>query len=227
VASLLLDDLPCMDNAIVRRGFPCLHLEYGDATVILASLAFINRAYTLIWRALAPLPEATRLQANELLDRELGLAGMLNGQARDLRFGEKSPTAREAARIAVGKTVALFRLALAFPTLAGGASAAELKFINRLCVYWGLFYQACNDLNDVASGSGAARDAALDRPNLLLALGANAFDRRIDRLERQAGQSIKHLVRLNPAWCFLRGTQDSLLSSVNEPIRQALASRTG
>jgi len=231
LASLLLDDLPCMDNATMRRGFPCPHLEHGDATVILASLAFINRAYALIWRELAPLPQETRLKANDFLDRELGVAGVLNGQARDLRYGEHSPTAREAARIAVGKTVALFRLALAFPALVGGANPAELKHINGLCVHWGLFYQACNDLNDVASGvqpgNSAARDAAMARPNLLLALGGEAFDRRLDRLERQAAKNIAALVSINPIWRFLRGAQDSLFSAVTEPIRQSLASRTG
>ncbi len=231
LASLLLDDLPCMDNATMRRGFLCPHLEHGDATVILAALAFVNRAYALIWRGLAPLSQEMRLKANDFLDRELGLAGILNGQARDLRFGEHTPTAREAARVAVGKTVALFRLALGFPALVGGASPPELKYISGLCVHWGLFYQACNDLTDVASGvrpgNSAARDEAMARPNLLLALGVDAFDRRLDRLELQAAKNIDALVRINPLWRFLRGAQEALFSAANEPIRQAVYSRTG
>src|SRR5882724_8177096 len=51
LASLLLDDLPCMDDATMRRGRPCPQLKHGDATVILASLALINRAYFLIWQS--------------------------------------------------------------------------------------------------------------------------------------------------------------------------------
>jgi geranylgeranyl pyrophosphate synthase len=140
------------------------------------------------------LPQEMRLEANEFLDRELGLAGILNGQARDLRFGEHPTSAREASRIAVGKTVALFRLALGFPALVGGASPAELKYLNELSVHWGIFYQACNDRDDLASepkpGHGAARDAALVRPNLLLALGPDAFNRRLDHLVRQAAGNI-------------------------------------
>ena len=50
-ASLLFDDLPCMDNAEQRRGVPCAHLAFGEAGAILAALALINRAYSLAWRA--------------------------------------------------------------------------------------------------------------------------------------------------------------------------------
>ena len=49
-ASLIFDDLPCMDNAVERRGAPCVHVEFGEATAILTALALINRAYALIWQ---------------------------------------------------------------------------------------------------------------------------------------------------------------------------------
>ena len=52
-ASLLFDDLPCMDNASERRGVPCVHLAFGEAGAILAALALINRAYALSWRAVS------------------------------------------------------------------------------------------------------------------------------------------------------------------------------
>jgi geranylgeranyl pyrophosphate synthase len=231
IASLLLDDLPCMDDATMRRGYPCPHLEHGDAAVILAALAFINRAYALIWGELAPLPLETRREANEFLDRELGLAGILNGQAQDLRFGERPPSAREASRIAVGKTVALFRLALGFPAIVAGAGSLEQKCLRRLCINWGLSYQAGNDFSDVASsqngGGSASRDAALVRPNLLLALGPEAFNRRLNRLARQAAGNIDALIRINPAWFFLEEAQQALFAKADEPPRSGLFSRTG
>src|ERR1035438_8657460 len=52
-ASLLFDDLPCMDNALERRGAPCTHLVFGEEGAILTALALINRAYALTWRAVA------------------------------------------------------------------------------------------------------------------------------------------------------------------------------
>ena len=55
-ASLIFDDLPCMDNAIERRGVACVHVAFGEAGAILAALALINRAYALTWHAVASVP---------------------------------------------------------------------------------------------------------------------------------------------------------------------------
>ena len=57
-ASLVFDDLPCMDDAAVRRGAECVHLAHGEPGAILAALALINRAYALVWRAALRTPEA-------------------------------------------------------------------------------------------------------------------------------------------------------------------------
>ena len=59
-ASLIFDDLPCMDNAIERRGAPCVHVEFGQATAILSALALINRAYALMWQAVGHCPFEAR-----------------------------------------------------------------------------------------------------------------------------------------------------------------------
>src|ERR1035438_3279487 len=56
-ASLVFDDLPCMDNAMERRGVPCVHFAFGEAGAILTALALINRAYALTWRAIAGAPQ--------------------------------------------------------------------------------------------------------------------------------------------------------------------------
>jgi geranylgeranyl pyrophosphate synthase len=229
LASLLLDDLPCMDDATVRRGRPCPHLKHGDATVILASLALINRAYFLIWQSLAPLPIERRLAANECLERQLGLTGIVNGQALDLRFGEQSSSPRQTSKIALGKTVALFRLALEFPALVGGAANPVLLLLRRLCVYWGLFYQASDDLSDFAQGieirESTGRDVLLAHPNLLVTLGREAFDRRMNRLARLARQTVDQLNRLDAAWHFLSSAHENLVAVFEASARPPLLSR--
>jgi hypothetical protein len=62
-ASLLFDDLPCMDNALERRSAPCTHLVFGEEGAILTALALINRAYALTWRAVASCPKARQPRA--------------------------------------------------------------------------------------------------------------------------------------------------------------------
>ncbi|RXK52871.1 polyprenyl synthetase family protein [Oleiharenicola lentus] len=207
-ASLILDDLPCMDDATVRRGQACVHRVHGDATAILAALAFINRAHVLIGLAYAAHAPAVRVRTALLLDDTLGLAGLVGGQARDLRFGEGATDRREIAVIAAGKTGALFKLALILPALAVEPSAAEFRLLKALAVYWGQWFQACDDMKDVIgtlmnAGKDTGRDQALSRPNLVNALGPGAAQRRIDRLERQLARTSRNLQALGARWNYL------------------------
>lgn len=199
IASLLLDDLPCMDNAETRRGLPCVHRVHGEATAILAALALINRAYALVGFALAVQPLTVRLQATAGLDACLGVAGLVGGQAYDLQAGARVRPVREVGRIAVAKTGALFRLAVLLPALAGCPTDGERRSLQALCVYWGLAFQALDDLRDVLStsvdaGKTTGRDRALARPNLALALGVPATRERVARLEGQAARVLERLV---------------------------------
>ena len=87
-ASLLFDDLPAMDDAVERRGVPCVHLEFGDAGAILTALALVNRAYALTWRAVSTSLPERRSQALAYVERHLGVDGLLNGQSMDLHYAE-------------------------------------------------------------------------------------------------------------------------------------------
>jgi geranylgeranyl pyrophosphate synthase len=208
VASLILDDLPCMDNAATRRGAPCTHRVHGEATAILAALAFINRAYSLAHGAFAFLPSGIRLAAGACLDACLGTAGLVGGQALDLRFAESARDSRTVGIVALRKTAALFWLAVVLPALPSAPAPAELRRLKALCVYWGLAYQAADDLRDVfaspeAAGKSTGRDRELSRPNLALAEGIPATRRRLLRLSRLAGAAVAALGRSSPRWEYL------------------------
>lgn len=208
-ASLLLDDLPCMDDAATRRGLPCVHKLHGEATAILAALALINRAYALVGFAFSEQPLVVRLQAMACVDACLGPVGLVGGQAADLRFGEGAGGARAVSRIAAAKTGALFWMAVFLPALAAEADAAERRDLKRICVYWGLAFQAMDDLGDVlesraATGKCTGRDALLARPNLALALGAGPAGARVERLARLAGAATRRLSARGARWDYLR-----------------------
>jgi geranylgeranyl diphosphate synthase, type II len=207
-ASLLFDDLPAMDDARLRRGMPCAHHVFGEGAAILAALALINRAYSLIWRSVAGLSPQTQCAALTYLERYLGIAGLLNGQSQDLHYANLSPRFREPQSIAMGKTVSLIRLALVLPAIAAEASAGELHLLDRLAIFWGLSYQTLDDLKDLICtdlhGKTAARDAFLDRPNLALRIGISESFERIDRLMNLAGRTIARLSARRPRLAFLR-----------------------
>jgi geranylgeranyl pyrophosphate synthase len=208
-ASLLFDDLPAMDDAQLRRGIPCAHHVHGEGAAILAALALINRAYSLVWRSVAGLEPQVQAAALTYLERHLGLAGLLNGQSQDLHYSPLSPRRGDPQSIAMGKTVSLIRLALVLPAVAASARPEEARRLERLAIFWGLSYQTLDDLKDVLQtgdlyGKTAARDAFLGRPNLALSIGIPEAFRRIDRLMNLAGRAIAGLARTRPRLAFLR-----------------------
>jgi geranylgeranyl diphosphate synthase type II len=214
-ASLLLDDLPCMDDAAVRRGRPCVHRVHGEATAILAALAFINRAHVLIGISYAAHPAAVRMEVGLLLDTVLGVSGLVGGQACDLRFGESATGARAVGRIAAAKTGELFKLALVLPALGARPGPAEFHQLKALAVYWGQWFQAVDDMKDVIAatadaGKDTRRDRALQRPNLVHVLGRGPAQRRIDRLEAQLERACQRLAARGPQWDYLAGFHQSL-----------------
>ena len=209
-ASLLFDDLPAMDDARLRRGNPCAHHVHGEGAAILAALALINRAYSLVWKAIAGLPPEVQAASLTYLERHLGICGLLNGQSQDLYYSGLSPRLREQPQsIAMGKTVSLIRLALVLPAIVGQASTTEVHLLDRLAIFWGLSYQTLDDLKDVLSsddvpGKTTARDAFLDRPNLALTIGIPESFLRVDRLMNMANRVMVRLTERRARLAFLR-----------------------
>ena len=81
-ASLIFDDLPCMDNATERRGVPCVHFAFGEAAAILTALALINRAYALdLARSLDGSSPAIQSRALAYIEQLLGVEGCSTGRA--------------------------------------------------------------------------------------------------------------------------------------------------
>ena len=207
-ASLLFDDLPCMDDATQRRGEPCVHCSHGEAAAVLAALGLVNRAYALLWSGLAGSTAEQQAAAGDYVEKCLGVEGVLNGQSQDLHYASRTGNRPSPQQIATGKTVSLIQLSLVLPALLGGAEPAEVKLLERLAAFWGLSYQALDDLKDVfqqaeQTGKTVARDASLNRPNLALAIGApNAF-RRVERLMRLSDCTLDRLVKRLPSLIFL------------------------
>jgi geranylgeranyl pyrophosphate synthase len=228
IASLALDDLPCMDDARERRGEPCVHRQHGEAAAILAALALINRAYLLVHAAFAGQAGPVRLAAAVCVDHCLGPAGLVGGQARDLAFGRSDRSAREIGRTALAKSGALFGLAVMLPTLARQPEPREMRDLRALCLYWGLAFQLVDDLRDVLStsaveGKTTGRDRALGRPNLVLALGLAAARARLVRLRHLADQTLARLApRGGGRWRFLVTFQaEALAALADNPARSA------
>jgi geranylgeranyl diphosphate synthase, type II len=231
-ASLLFDDLPCMDDATERRGAPAIHVEFGEAGAILTALALINRAYALTWKSVAGSSRAHQTEALDYIERYLGVGGLLNGQSMDLNYasldlrGKKADGYHVTEAIAMGKTVSLIRLTLVLPGILGGASPDELQLLDRIAVCWGLTYQIVDDLKDVLntsaeSGKTHSRDVSLGRPNIALAIGVPAAVQRLSRLIAIGDRMLQRLLDRRPGVAFLQELRVQLDAEANDLIETA------
>jgi geranylgeranyl diphosphate synthase, type II len=214
-ASLLFDDLPCMDNATQRRGMPCVHLIFGESGAILTALALINRAYALAWRAVSNCFPAQQSRGFAYIERYLGVGGLLNGQSLDLNFRALPSDQQTTERIALGKTVSLIRLAIVLPAMLGGAPAHHVRLLERIAIYWGLSYQILDDLKDLLqseteAGKTVARDLSLGRPNTALAIGIPRAHERLRRLIRLGDRALQCLLTRRPDLSFLEDLGNNL-----------------
>jgi geranylgeranyl diphosphate synthase type II len=227
-ASLVFDDMPSMDDAMERRGSPCVHVKFGEAMATLGALAFINRAYTLIWDVIGQLPEAERAAASNLITDCLGLHGILNGQALDLHFGRGHRKEKDVLAVAMGKTVTLIRLTLLLPAIVAGVPARTRAKLNRLATLWGLGYQVMDDFKDALmteseAGKTVKRDQHLARPSLPVAVGNKKAFRRLTSLLNEARDLVDDLTAAHKAWLPFARLQ-TLLEAQLERIQGRIAS---
>ncbi|MCX6880690.1 MAG: polyprenyl synthetase family protein [Verrucomicrobia bacterium] len=207
-ASLIFDDLPAMDDARTRRGAACVHVVHGEAVAMLAALALVNRGYALLWQGLGRAEASRRELAGQWVDARLGIAGVIGGQAFDLRGWRGQQHAGEVSEVAARKTGELLRLTLALPAISGHGTAREISLLDRLAMLRGLAYQAADDLKDVhahdeSHGKTGGRDEQLGRPNMVAAEGIHATLRRFQRLQQMGDRVVSALPGTAARWEML------------------------
>jgi len=146
-ASLILDDLPAMDDAPLRRGRRANHLEFGEATAILAAFGLLNLAYGALARSYEP---ALSPRMASLISDAVGPTGLIGGQELDLRATDREITFEVLEQIHRGKTGALFVAAAACGALSAGAGAEPIAALTGYAKNLGLAFQIVDDLLDVA-----------------------------------------------------------------------------
>lgn len=167
-ASLVLDDLPCMDDAATRRGRPTVHKRYGEGIAVLTGVALLNKAFDVL--ANAPLPAETRLEMIALISRTVGENGLTSGQARDLA-APPAPTLGFLTQLHHQKTGVLFVCAVEIGALAAGAAPPAIEALRAFASELGLAFQARDDLDDEddlarSRARGANKLALLNRDQL-------------------------------------------------------------
>lgn len=161
-ASLILDDLPSMDDAGLRRGLPTIHRAFDEATAVLAGVGLLNQAYAVV-AADARLDSPLRAEIAGRIAESVGFSGLIAGQARDLFDRDQLRDQPSIDRLNHEKTgVLIMTAAQAGARIAGGSDAA-VEAVGEFGRRMGLAFQIRDDIID-AEGSveGAGKDVGKD-----------------------------------------------------------------
>jgi farnesyl diphosphate synthase len=174
--SLVHDDMPCMDNDILRRGKPTVHVKFGQARALLAGDALQALAFELLTPLDNSVAPASQARLCALLARAAGEAGMAGGQAIDLASVGMQLTEEPLRHMHRLKTGALLQASVAMGAACGSASAAQLWALNDYGAAIGLAFQVVDDILDVTAdsatlGKTAGKDADSDKPTYVSLMG--------------------------------------------------------
>ncbi|MDZ4858385.1 MAG: polyprenyl synthetase family protein [Candidatus Hydrogenedentes bacterium] len=157
-ASLILDDLPAMDNADFRRSQPSVHVVYGEATAILAALALLAEAYALTARNAKELMSAEGVaDVIETLSRTIGTAGLIRGQHVDLTSTASEVSPEILDETYRQKAAVLFQAAIAIPAKLIGMDEQQQAALEVYATQIGVAFQITDDIID--GEHGTAEDA--------------------------------------------------------------------
>ena len=205
--SLIHDDMPCMDNDVLRRGKPTVHVQYGQAQAMLAGDAMQALAFEVMTPD-AGVPPALQARLCALLARAAGHAGMAGGQAIDLSSIGK-PLGEHALRdMHHRKTGALLQASVLMGAACGETNAAAWQALSEFGDAIGLAFQVVDDILDVTQasetlGKTAGKDADNNKPTYVTVLGLNAARRHADVLRDKALAALQRSGLRDAAWLAL------------------------
>ncbi len=195
--SLVHDDLPCMDDDVLRRGKPTCHVEFDEATALLVGDALQSLAFQLLGEYRLADDPAVQLDMIKLLGTAAGSRGMAGGQAIDLAAVGEILSVPELEFMHIHKTGALIRAAAALGARCnGGLDEAGLARIDSYAKAIGLAFQVVDDVLDAEAptatlGKTAGKDAEQGKPTYVSAMGVAQAKALAADLREQALQAIK------------------------------------
>jgi farnesyl diphosphate synthase len=195
--SLVHDDLPCMDDDVLRRGKPTCHIEYGEAIALLAGDSLQSLAFQLLAEySLADAPQM-QLEMIQRLAQAAGSRGMAGGQAVDLASVGKTLSLPELEFMHIHKTGALIRAAVMLGAYCGSRlNEPQLGALDHFAKCIGLAFQVVDDVLDAEAttatlGKTAGKDAENNKPTYVSILGSVRARELAEELRREAYESLE------------------------------------
>lgn len=206
--SLVHDDLPAMDNDMLRRGKPTTHAVYGQAQAILAGDGLLNLAFETMASACAMTGSDRAVRAMALLAAASGYSGMVGGQSLDVIFDkeEKIPTLEELTFIQEKKCAELIKAPMEMGAILAGAQPEHCKACGKMGEYIGVAFQLIDDILDIKGdekklGKPVGSDEKNNKPTMASILGVEEAGHRAEILTDKA---IEILMTLPGDTAFLK-----------------------
>lgn len=193
--SLIHDDLPAMDNDTLRRGKPTNHIQFDEATAILAGDALLTKAFEVLSMSQTHPDAVIRCKLISQLAKAGGTGGMIGGQMIDL-IGEKTPLALdEIERMQALKTGALLRYACTAPAVMAQASGSVFKALETYAGAIGLMFQITDDILDVEGdstivGKTLGKDKQAQKSTFVSMLGIDTAKENVKNLAQKAENAL-------------------------------------
>ncbi|MDD2918370.1 polyprenyl synthetase family protein [Rhodoferax sp.] len=189
--SLVHDDMPCMDNDVLRRGKPTVHVQFGSASALLAGDALQALAFELLTPDDAAVPASRQARLCRLLARAAGCAGMAGGQAIDLASVGRPLTEDQLRQMHQLKTGALLQASVMMGAACGDATAQAVKALQAYGAAIGLAFQVVDDILDVTADSATlgktpGKDQAQHKPTYVSLMGLERAHAYAQTLYQQA-----------------------------------------
>jgi len=197
--SLIHDDLPAMDDDVLRRGRPTCHVAFDEGTAILAGDGLQSLAFAVLAEAGSRAAELVRRAASAA-----GPAGMVGGQQRDLDAEGQAVTVNDVRRIHAGKTAAMISLAFAAGGVCRGAPQPVIDRLASAGRWLGLAFQGADDLLDLSAaqqdlGKTPGKDAARGKATWVRVEGPARARVRTHRYGRRGLRDLQPLLATGPA----------------------------
>ena len=198
--SLIHDDLPSMDNSLLRRGKKTCHIKYDEATAILLGDGLQSLAFEIITNNESTLDDRTKVNICNKLAQAIGFKGMVAGQMMDLisegRYNKFIPDKKFIIQTQRLKTGALIDFSLQAGGIIGGAKKSELEILSGFGKRIGLAFQIVDDILDATSneedlGKTADLDSKQGKVNFVTLLGLEKSRKKVEDLIFQSKSELE------------------------------------
>ncbi len=174
--SLIHDDLPCMDNDLIRRGKPSTHIKFGESTAVLAGNSLLTMAFEILSHKDLNVSEKIKIDLINKISESSGHLGIAGGQYLDLSFEHKKISKNKIIEMEVKKTGKLFSFCCVAPLILKRKNKKEIKKFDNIGGEIGLLFQVADDLIDYkgslsVAGKKTGKDKKKGKATLISLLG--------------------------------------------------------